>query len=266
MDHVLYVQDNIKKGNLAINLGLRFQNTTGTLPAQSSPAGPFSPRPILPRAGGINWNDLAPRVGLVWDLGGNHKALLKTGYGRYYHQLSPDPIEAPSQNALGGTGLQLERPQWRPAVPAGRADRRPLHLRRLLDHDRGCRPAAPAHRRGHRGLRVPAPAQHRPLNVDGDLPLGQQAPRHHRGRHPLRHRLHASHRPRSRPRREHGHGRRPDASRSSTSSRSSPARTSASSPTPPTSTPASRASRSRCSGASPTAGRGCSATRSRRTT
>jgi hypothetical protein len=26
------------------------------------------------------------------------------GYGRYYHQLSPDPIEAPSQNNLGGKG------------------------------------------------------------------------------------------------------------------------------------------------------------------
>ena len=42
-DNTLFVQDNITKGRLAVNLGLRFQHTNGYLPAQSSPAGPFSP-------------------------------------------------------------------------------------------------------------------------------------------------------------------------------------------------------------------------------
>jgi hypothetical protein len=103
-DHVLFAQDSITHKNLTINLGLRYQNTQGVLPEQSSPAGPFSPARSFPAEDVISWSDLAPRVGLIWDLGGKHRSALKLGYGRYYHQLSPDPIEAPSPNNLGGTG------------------------------------------------------------------------------------------------------------------------------------------------------------------
>lgn len=103
-DHVLFAQDAITKGRLAVNLGLRYQHTSGVLPAQSSPAGPFAAARSFPKQDVVSWNDLAPRAGLVWDLAANHKSAFKLGYGRYHHQLSPDPIEAPSQNALGGTG------------------------------------------------------------------------------------------------------------------------------------------------------------------
>jgi hypothetical protein len=104
IDHVLYVQDNVTKGRFAFNVGLRYQHTSGVLPAQSSPAGPFAPARSFPEQDVIGWDDLAARAGFVWDIRGDHKALFKVGYGRYYHQLSPDPIEAPSQNASGGTG------------------------------------------------------------------------------------------------------------------------------------------------------------------
>jgi hypothetical protein len=103
-DNTLFLQDNITKGKLAINVGLRFQHTNGYLPAQSSPAGNFEPARSFPEQDVISWNNLAPRLGLIYDLQGNHKSALKVGYGRYYHQLSPDPIEAPSQNNLGGKG------------------------------------------------------------------------------------------------------------------------------------------------------------------
>src|SRR5262245_11094746 len=103
-DNTLFIQDNITKGRLAVNVGLRFQHTNGYLPAQSSPAGPFVPDRSFDEQDVISWTNLPPRIGLVYDLGGDHKSALKVGYGRYYHQLSPDPIEAPSQNGLGGIG------------------------------------------------------------------------------------------------------------------------------------------------------------------
>jgi hypothetical protein len=104
-DNVLFVQDSITHGNLTVNLGLRYENTKGVLPAQSSPAGPFAPARSFPAQDVISWSDLAPRAGVIWDVGGKHRTAVKVGFGRYFHQLSPDPIEAPSPNNLGGTGF-----------------------------------------------------------------------------------------------------------------------------------------------------------------
>jgi hypothetical protein len=104
IDHVVFAQDSITSGRVALNLGLRYQSTSGVLPAQSSPAGPFAPARNFPKQDVISWSNLAPRVGLVYDIRGDHKSAFKVGYGRYFHQLSPDPIEAPSQNGSGGKG------------------------------------------------------------------------------------------------------------------------------------------------------------------
>jgi hypothetical protein len=101
---VLYAQDSITRNRLVMNLGLRFEHTSGFLPAQSKPAGPFSAAASFPKQDVISWNDLAPRVGLIYDLFGNHKAALKAGYGRYHHQISTGMIDAPNQNGLGGKG------------------------------------------------------------------------------------------------------------------------------------------------------------------
>ena len=104
-DNVLFAQDSITHKNWTINLGLRYQNTQVWLPEHSSPAGPFSPSRSFSEEDVISWSDLAPRVGIIYDVGGKHRTALKVGYGRYFHQLSPDPIEAPSPNNLGGTGV-----------------------------------------------------------------------------------------------------------------------------------------------------------------
>jgi hypothetical protein len=101
---VLYAQDSITKNRLVVNLGLRFEHVNGNLPAQSKPAGPFSPAASFPEQNVISWNDFAPRVGIVYDLFGNHTAALKAGYGRYLHAVSTGMIDPPNQNGLGGTG------------------------------------------------------------------------------------------------------------------------------------------------------------------
>src|SRR5262249_32965458 len=101
---VLFAQDSMTRNRLVLNVGLRFEHTNGFLPAQSKPAGPFSAAASFPKQDVINWNDLAPRVGLVYDMFGNHKAALKAGYGRYHHQISTGMIDQPNQNGLGGKG------------------------------------------------------------------------------------------------------------------------------------------------------------------
>ena len=101
---VLYLQDNITKDRLALNLGLRFEHTSGFLPEQSKPAGPFSAAQSIPKQDVIGWNDVAPRVGLVYDLFGDHKTALKLGFGRYHHQISADMIGVPNPLGLAGKG------------------------------------------------------------------------------------------------------------------------------------------------------------------
>ena len=101
---VVFVQDNITKNRLAINAGLRFEHTDGFLPSQSKAAGPFSAAQSTPRQDVIKWNNLAPRLGLVYDLLGNHKAALKAGYARYHHQIGGDMINVPNPLGLAGTG------------------------------------------------------------------------------------------------------------------------------------------------------------------
>jgi hypothetical protein len=101
---VVFLQDSISKDRLVVNLGLRFEHTLGYLPAQSKPAGPFSAAQSFPEQDVIKWTDLAPRVGLVYDITGDHKAAFKLGYGRYFHQISTGMIDVPNQNGLGGKG------------------------------------------------------------------------------------------------------------------------------------------------------------------
>src|SRR5262245_7505040 len=100
---VLFLQDGITKNRLAVNLGLRFEHTSGFLPEQSKAAGPFSPASTSPKQDVISWNNLAPRVGLVYDVRGDHKLALKAGYGRYHHQISADMVNVPNPLGLAGT-------------------------------------------------------------------------------------------------------------------------------------------------------------------
>lgn len=102
---VLYAQDSISKDRLTFNVGLRFEHTSGFLPEQSKPAGPFSAAQTTPKQDVIGWNNLAPRLGIVYDLFGDHKAAIKAGYGRYHHQISADMIGVPNPLGLAGRGF-----------------------------------------------------------------------------------------------------------------------------------------------------------------
>ena len=82
-----------------INLGLRIDDMFTWVPAQTHPAGAFGPPWVAPASGNPflytgaaqsfprlstgSWNTLAPRIGMVWDVIGNGKNVLKASYGKY---------------------------------------------------------------------------------------------------------------------------------------------------------------------------------------
>jgi hypothetical protein len=103
---VLYVQDNVRPTDrLTLTLGLRYEHNNGFLPAQSSPAGRFTPARDFARQDLITWNTVAPRLGAVYDLFGTHKVAIKGGYARYYHAIGTGFVDVSNQNGLGGRGF-----------------------------------------------------------------------------------------------------------------------------------------------------------------
>lgn len=101
---VLHIQDNIGFGKVTLNLGVRYERTNGSLPAQGAPGGPFSQARSFPAQGVFGWNTFAPRIGVIFDPLPTHTLALKAGYSRYYHAASTGFVSGPNQNNLGGSG------------------------------------------------------------------------------------------------------------------------------------------------------------------
>jgi hypothetical protein len=65
----IFVQDSWKIGNISINPGIRFNYYKGTLESSSE---------VFETSG------FAPRIGITWDVFGDHKTAVKAHYGRFY--------------------------------------------------------------------------------------------------------------------------------------------------------------------------------------
>jgi hypothetical protein len=82
-----YANDSWRVSNrLTLNLGLRFDRYRVFLPEQAHPVGRFNPTsqtfPAIDNL--IDWNVLAPRIGVTRDLGGDGKTIAKLSYGQYW--------------------------------------------------------------------------------------------------------------------------------------------------------------------------------------
>ncbi|MGE0862784.1 MAG: carboxypeptidase regulatory-like domain-containing protein [Vicinamibacterales bacterium] len=90
MDHMgLFANDTWSIGRATVNAGLRYDRYHGWLPEQEQLAattGPVSvPAQTFAETHIYTWNQVAPRVGVVFDLGGDGKTILKGNYGLYWH-------------------------------------------------------------------------------------------------------------------------------------------------------------------------------------
>jgi hypothetical protein len=91
-----------------LNLGLRFDRYRVFLPEQTHPAGRFTaePRTFAAVATVIDWNVVAPRIGMIYDVSGDGKSLVKFSYGHY--SFAPGA----EFNANANTSVWWTRHEW----------------------------------------------------------------------------------------------------------------------------------------------------------
>lgn len=84
-----FVQDSWKRGRTTLNLGVRWDWQANSLAGVTAPRSRFFPDAVTQQETGnlITWNTLAPRLGVIFDVAGNAKTLLKASYSQYYWQL-----------------------------------------------------------------------------------------------------------------------------------------------------------------------------------
>ena len=143
----MFVQDSWTLDRMTLNLGVRFEHFTARIKNQTAGAGRFAPERSFSEVTGMpNWFDVAPRLGVSYDLFGNaaHRAQsdLRPLHGGPDHRI-PGPLQpaaAPERHAhLEGyqrrqprTG-QRDRSQQQRRVRLGGADTaaRPRHPPRV---------------------------------------------------------------------------------------------------------------------------------------
>ena len=84
------------------NLGLRFDQQASYLPEETAPQSRFFPDQIKQAETDdlISWNNFSPRLGVIYDLTGSAKTLVKAAYSRYYWQIFTTKT---GQASLAGT-------------------------------------------------------------------------------------------------------------------------------------------------------------------
>ena len=113
LDHMsAFLNDTWSLGRTTINAGIRWDRYHGWLPEQQQLAASVGPVVLqaktFPETHFYTWNEIAPRVGVTFDLTGDGKTVLKGNYGLYYH----NPGVAVGQNANPNTPGKSETWSW----------------------------------------------------------------------------------------------------------------------------------------------------------
>ncbi len=85
----LFLTDTWAIGKMTVNAGVRYDRYKGWLPEQEqlgATTGPVVvPALTFPKSDLFTWNSFAPRIGVVYDLFGSGKTVIKANYGLYWH-------------------------------------------------------------------------------------------------------------------------------------------------------------------------------------
>jgi len=97
----IFVHDDLSVGaRWTASLGLRYDDWSGSLPAQSSPAGTYAPaRSFAAQNGIIGWRGVSPRATLAFDPFGDGALVILAGYSQYVHQLSTSTVRFGNANS-----------------------------------------------------------------------------------------------------------------------------------------------------------------------
>ena len=118
-----FLNDTWAFGRATINAGVRYDRYTGWLPEQQQLAASTGPVSVLaktfPEVTFYTWNTAAPRVGFIFDLGGNGKTILKANYGLFWHNpgvgvgSSGNPNTAAKRATYTWNDVNLDK-HWQP--------------------------------------------------------------------------------------------------------------------------------------------------------
>jgi hypothetical protein len=107
-----FVNDTWSAGRMTVNGGVRYDNYRGWLPEQEQLAatvGPVSvPAATFAQVDHFSWHLFAPRLGLIYDLTGDGRTVLKGNYGFFWH----NPGAGLSSSANPNTTAKSETYQW----------------------------------------------------------------------------------------------------------------------------------------------------------
>jgi hypothetical protein len=110
-----FVNDTWNMGRMTLNAGVRYDRYNGWLPEQEQL--PFSIGPVVvqadtfPETDLFTWNVFAPRVGVIFDLSGDGKTVVKGNYGFFWH----NPGVAVGDAANGNTSDKNATYGWNDA-------------------------------------------------------------------------------------------------------------------------------------------------------
>jgi hypothetical protein len=111
----LFVNDTWNMGRLTLNGGVRWDHYKGWLPEQNQLAAAIGPvvleQKVFPERDLFSWNVFAPRLGVVFDLTGDGRTVLKGNYGLYWH----NPGVGVASDANPNTGTKSATYGWNDA-------------------------------------------------------------------------------------------------------------------------------------------------------
>ncbi len=97
----VFLQDRWVLGRATFNLGIRMDGVSASLPEQASPGGTWVGERAFTKQDVFDFGfNVAPRIGVSYDLLGNGKTAVKAFYGRFYNQFGSEIPEAVNRNAL----------------------------------------------------------------------------------------------------------------------------------------------------------------------
>ena len=132
----VFAQDRWAFGRVSLNLGVRFDGAESNLPAQHSAAGVWIGERNFTRTQVFDFSmNVAPRLGVAYDLFGDGRTPVKAYYGRFYYQFGSDISEAVNPNAV--TTVQVP---WTDANGNRRADPGELNLSTFVGFPAGLFP------------------------------------------------------------------------------------------------------------------------------
>jgi hypothetical protein len=100
-DHIILMS------SLSLDIGALADFSRGSLPAQSSPPGSFTPaRTFNAKPDLIVWNSVSPRAGFAWQIPHSHGLTLRGAYFRLYAPLAGRYLDFGNPNSLGGNAYQ----------------------------------------------------------------------------------------------------------------------------------------------------------------